>query len=454
MKRAIWVGPLLAVALLRCADEPQPALDAGSTLDRGGDLAATDRGADHLGADLGVTPDARPSDSAPPPDAMSCKPAAPAPTLQLWTKLLADLKPLTTDAARKARVAAFWTAVGQAGGVPLRDATRVAFIHQGSVSGALAVAGSFNGWKTGVDPLAAVPGTDLRGVVKQLGGARLEYKFVTSKGQWFKDPKNRHVTWDGLPKAGLGGFNSVVPAWGKVAPKGRLEWLQVTSPQLKHTRDVFVYLPPIHDHDRCARLPLLFVNDGNESITRSRFDQVAGATFAAKKARPAVLAFVALASQLDRMSEYSCESSSKGPLYANFLCDTLAPLLDKRYQTLAKASSRGIIGASMGGLASYSAVFWRSDCMQLAGAQSGSFWYAGETMIKRVQAKSPKAKLLRAYLDNGTDNRASTIKLRDALKAKGYPVHHWENLKQAHTWGAWYDRFDEALIYLLPPTSP
>ncbi len=451
---------LLTFCLAGCGEENSPAPDAGRP-----DLQAAELGPDagpgdgpqadsnrpDATADAKTADAAASPDSAPKPDAkQSCKPPATVATLQLFTKLQADLKTLTASAARKARVAAFFTAVDVAGGVPVRDKTTVAFVVQAVVPGPLSVAGSFNGWKKGADVMTKVAGTDLYYLVKKLGAGRHEYKYVDGKGAWHKDPNNRHVAWDGIAVAGLGKFNSVIPPWGVVQTKGRLEWLRVKSPQLSNTRDVFVYLPAAHDEDTCKRFPVLLVNDGNESIARSQLDQVAAATFAAKKASPAVLVFVALASQNHRMSEYSCATSSKGPKYTSFLCDTLLKLVDKRYRTKATVASRGIIGASLGGLISFAAQHWRSDCIGMAGAQSGSFWFDNESMIKRVKAAT-KLKLSRAYLDNGKDNRQSTLDMRDALKAKKVPTHHWENVKQGHTWGAWKDRFDEALAYLLPP---
>ena len=410
----------------------------------GGPLDST-RPPDSVTPDAGSLPDGQPA-----PDAKSCAPPPPVANLSLFTQLKADLQTLTGATARQARVAAFFSAVEAAGGVPVRDKTTVAFVVQATAPGPLSVAGGFNSWKQGVDVMAKFPDTNMYYLEKKLGAGRQEYKYVDGKGTWHQDPNCRHVAWDGIPVAGLGKFNSVIPAWGQVAAKGRLEWLQVASPQLSHTRDVFVYLPAAHDQDTCKRWPVLYVNDGNESIARSQLDQVAASTFAAKKSSPAILVFVALASQNDRMSEYSCSTGSKGPKYANFLCDTLVKLVDKRYRTRATVASRGIIGASMGGLISFAAALWRSDCFGLAGSQSGSFWFDSDAMIKRVKS-APKIKLLRAYLDNGTDNRQCTLDMRDALKAQKVPTHHWEDLKQEHTWSAWKDRFDEALGYMYPP---
>lgn len=385
-------------------------------------------------------------------DTQSCgPPLPPSPTLHLFTQLKSDLAAITDPAAREARINSFFGDVEKAGGVPVRDAQTVVFLYRGEVQGQLSVAGTFNGWTPGTDVMAKLPDTDLFYLEKSLGKARHEYKLVTGSSSWFKDPINEHVTWDGIDKPGVGEFNSVIPPYGGVDPDGQLRWLRVQSLQLGNTRDIFVYLPTAYEKEPCLRFPVLLVNDGNESLTRAHFDQVARDTFAASGAKPAILVFVALADQNDRLAEYSCEESGKGPAYTSFLCDTLLPLLDKRYRTLATPSSRGIVGASMGGLIAYAALFWRNDCLQTVGAQSGSFWFADETMIKRVKDSTSKLTITRAYLDNGSDNRASTLAMRDALKAEGYAVHHLEDLQHDHDWAAWKDRFDEALSYLLPP---
>jgi predicted alpha/beta superfamily hydrolase len=422
-----------AVAIAACAETP-PAIDLGRDL-HPPDLAAID-----------VLGDAKRELGVPTPDTGSCAPLPATPTLSLFTQLQTDLVTLQ-GAARQTRVDAFFAAVAL-GSYPLRDATNVVFLYRGS-STAVTVGGTFNGWSSSADALQVVAGTDLRYLVKAVGGARHEYKLVVDGKTWLRDMLSPHVTWDGIPRNGIGELNSVLPPWGAPDPKGRIEWRAVPSPQLSNTRDVFVYLPPGYDDDRCARYPLLLINDGNESLTRSHFDAVAATTFGAKKSKPAILAFVALADQNDRMSEYSCETTSQGPSYTDFLCDTLVPLLDKSFRTDG-LPSRGIIGASMGGLISYAALFWRNDCLRRVGGQSSSFWYADDMMIKRVQS-STGIKLAAAYLDNGTDNRDGTLAMRDALKAKGYNVIHVENLAQDHTWEAWADRFDEALAALYPP---
>jgi enterochelin esterase family protein len=435
--RCTHPGLLVAALATGCAAGLGPALpDLG--LEDGsasGDQRDVDGPVRDHGADL-ILPDANP-----------CSPVPPQPNLARFDKLEQEVAAATSAGDRQALVDTFWSALANEASYPLRDGATVLFLHKGT---AVALSGTFNGWKAD-EMLVQLADTDLYFRKQSIPAGAAQYKFIDG-ANWFSDPLNKHVAWDGIETGGLGAFNSVAPDVSAPSAGGRLEWTRVASPQFGHTRDVFVYLPESYDLDTCRRYPTLYVHDGNESITRSHFDQVAGQVFQAKQAAEAILVFVALASQNDRIDEYSCEETSKGPEYADFLCDTLVKtVIDIAYRTSGKAEERGLVGASLGGLISYAALFWRNDCFQLAASQSGSFWYAENMMVKRVQATTPNVALTRAYLDNGQDNRESTLAMAQALKDKGYPVYHWEKLEQGHTWDAWQDRFDEVLSYLFPP---
>ena len=131
--------------------------------------------------------DLPPSDSTA-PDSKSCVPAAPVPTLQLFSQLKQDLGGLS-GAARQARVDQFLTAVSASGMFPVRDAQTVILFFVGAPTGALSVAGTFNNWTAGQDKLSLFYDTNLHYLELKLGATRHEYKFVDDSG-WFQDPRN------------------------------------------------------------------------------------------------------------------------------------------------------------------------------------------------------------------------------------------------------------------------
>lgn len=393
------------------------------------------------------------------PDAKSCEPAAPVPNLHLFTALEADLQALSGAAARRERIDTFFADVKASGDFPVRDASTVVFLYRGAPAAPVSVVGTFNGWSNSADPMQQFPESDLYYLEKTLGSGRQEYRFAEGEASQLRDQLNKHVVWDGVQASGWGSFNSVIPPYDGVDPDGELHVYQVASPQLDNSREVYVLLPVDYLQESCRSYPVLFVNDGNDSLTQGEFDKVATTTFAAKQARPAILVFVSLPSPLlsVREAEYSCETASQGPSYADFLCDTLAPLIDASYRTIGTADARGIIGFSMGGLISYAAAFWRNDCFHLVGAQSGAFWFPKDSdgnstnmMVDRVLTM-PTQTIKQAYLDNGVDNSDSTLLMEAALTSKGYPVYYWENVLHGHNFGACKDRFDEALSTLFPP---
>ncbi|MCA9667673.1 MAG: alpha/beta hydrolase [Myxococcales bacterium] len=439
-----FVLVLLLLLLPGCSDSTPSGADAavGSDAthgDAGSGDAPAPPDADAAAGDDGAASDGGGADSVDP-----CAPRAPTPTRARFAALVAAVNGAADAAARQAKVDAFLAALGD--DYPLRDAKGVVIVSDVAQS---AVAGSFNNWTP--TAMTRLSDTTLFYAELDIGAAEASYKLVQGS-EWSRDARNRHVTWDGIPRAGVGAFNSVVPAFGASgagSAKGRLEVRRVESTALANTRDVFVYLPPGYDAERCTRYPLLLVNDGNESLTRSHFDQVTDATLAAKRAEPLVIAFVALADQNDRLAEYGTVPSSRGAAYVDFLCDTLVPALETRYQLSSDRTARAAIGASLGGLSALNALVSRNDCLSRAGSQSGSFWYEDEALIKRAQS-GPLLAVDKIYLDNGSDNRDSTIKMRDVLVARGYSVVHREDLGQGHTWDAWADRFDEALEQLFP----
>ncbi len=97
--------------------------------------------------------------------------------------------------------------IGQGGGAagpePVEGGTRFS-LYLPKVQ-RVAIAGDFNGWSPGADPLFDREGTGLWTVVLPLGPGRYEYKYVVDGERWLPDPGNPE-----REKDGFGGYNSVV----------------------------------------------------------------------------------------------------------------------------------------------------------------------------------------------------------------------------------------------------
>jgi enterochelin esterase family protein len=262
----------------------------------------------------------------------------------------------------------------------------------------------------------------------------------------------RNVVWDGIDHGAPGFFNAIANARDGDTTKSRIvRHHDVHATMLGDDRDVFVYLPPHYDDGSCAPLPQIVFHDGNESLTRGDFAGVADTT-----SNEAVLVFVALSNQNVRMNEYTFGTSGAlGDQYGDFLVNDLEPLIAKDYRVCGNPGSRGIAGASLGGLISTYLAFQRSDVWGFVGSQSGSYFWDSNAMITR--ASQDPVVPVRFYLDTGcpdaNDNCTVVQQERDALKAKGYDVVYAEDDTAMHDWPYWAARLPKLLADFPGPAA-
>ena len=344
------------------------------------------------------------------------------------------------------------------GKYPLRQRGETLFVAAHPGGPAPRVAGSFTGWATGPLLMTAVPGTDLYYLpVKVDPGVRHQYKLVSADGsRWWTDPMNGNIAWDAIPRAGVGEFNSVLLVVDKTDLESRLWRVRgFESKKLGNSRDLYVLLPAGYHGEQTRRYPVLYVNDGNESITRSHFDQIAGRTIAAGSCAPLILVFIPLANQKQRTAEYTFgDPGSLGEGYRDFVAQEVVPFVDRKWRTMTDPGSRGVAGASLGGLISYFIAHkWHSLFGRVAG-QSSSFWW-GQSALIYLYKSSPK-RSGRYYMDSGypKDNSDVTREMAAVMKTKGYTYKHIEKPGAVHDWADWARRFPGLLSYLWPPKGP
>ncbi|HZF69181.1 MAG TPA: alpha/beta hydrolase-fold protein [Gemmatirosa sp.] len=249
----------------------------------------------------------------------------------------------------------------------------------------------------------------------------------------------------------------------------------VHSPELHNHRDVFVYLPPSYmaPEARGTRWPVLYMHDGQNLFDPELSFSGAWRVDLAMQtaARVGFECIVVGVSNLGgaRLDEYSAwfdESVGGGgaaDLYVDFLLNTLKPMVDAQFRTRPEREATGVLGSSMGGLASLYAFFREPHAFGFCGAMSPAIWYARKAVLPFVEAAIPPTG--RLWLDVGTGEGVRTVAnvrlLRELLHAKGFVEPHGGEpggphlLRTvvapgaAHTEAAWGRRLKKAIPWLL-----
>ena len=354
------------------------------------------------------------------------------------------------DSAAKSKIVDALLACVPAEGAPLLEQGtkdgfgRAIFLFRGAAN-FVALAGDMNGW-TPNEAFTPVRGTNLFYLSHEYEmDARLDYKFVVNDKDWVFDALN--------PRRIAGGFgaNSYF-AMPEYAPPPELE----PGPSLRHgTIEDFSFASRIMDNERTAKIYLppgyagskeryktLYVHDGIDYLRLAKINEIVDAMIQKNEIPPILMVMVP---PVARDKEYSADAD-----FARAFATELVPAIDAKYRTRTDAQSRGVMGASLGGLISiyltgqYPQVF--ANC---AGQSSAVF--ADSDLAKLIAA--PKSDV-RFHLDVGTyetsiskrDLLTGNRRLRDFLQTGGYALEYRE-VHEGHSWGNWPARIPEALRY-------
>jgi enterochelin esterase-like enzyme len=300
-------------------------------------------------------------------------------------------------------------------------------------------------WIFGLDSAQAfvhVDGTDVWVLGLDLPeGSRVEYKLEIVRGperRLIQDPLNQSRANDPF------GSNSVVHAAGYAVPdwtlpdplarQGSLERLSIASDVLGGPRPVTVYLPA--RFRRTRRYPLLVVHDGEDYLKYSNLETVLDNLIHRLETQAMI---VALIQSPDRMREYVNDAA-----HADFLV-------------------RGLVGASLGAVASLAAAWRHPGFFQHLLLQSGSFVFTDIGEHGRGPAFDPVVKFMNEFRrDPGRPAEQVFVScgmyesliyynrsLVPLLQATGMSVRYSE-ARDGHNWENWRDRLREGLSWLFP----
>jgi enterochelin esterase-like enzyme len=338
-------------------------------------------------------------------------------------------------------------------GTPLIDGAKVHFVYYDPAAVNVAVAGEFNEWARNNDavPMQRLGDTGLFFHTLIVPGAtRLEYKFLVD-GEWKIDPLCQQKVDNGIGGENtffvVGDFHDP-PELERVAEAahGRVEEFEFESERLRNKRGVYVYLPAAYDHDRDARFPSFYVHDGGEYLERARMSNVLDNLIHAQQIAPIVVVMI---DPVNRMREYAADAA-----YRDFLCDEFIPAIEDRYRTISHRDSRGVMGASLGGLISTYLALSRPQLFSKVAGQSSALHYQEDKLVSLLDAAADTT--IRFYLDVGTyEPRFIPAHERfvAVLRQKRWPCFYQE-LPGGHNWTNWRAHLKDLLTYLWSKQSP
>jgi predicted alpha/beta superfamily hydrolase len=254
-------------------------------------------------------------------------------------------------------------------------------------------------------------------------------------------------------------------------PFGRIHEHALPTDAVPHTRTVDgvtgrgfqVYAPRGYDDQTDRRYPVLYMHDGQNCFEAGgpygswQAEQVAHDLIQRGVLREIII--VAVDNSSERFAEYVPEFGNSivtNDDYNRFLVDELKPWIDANYRTLTGPADTGVIGSSLGGVASLVLGLEHGDTFGLVGAMSPSLW-AGGTDARVANGELPDS--VRLYLDAGdvNDGGAATAALRDSLLAQGRILHDdlffQIGYGHGHNEAAWRARLPDFLAYQFPVTG-
>lgn len=182
-----------------------------------------------------------------------------------------------------------------------------------------------------------------------------------------------------------------------------------------------VFLPPGYYENTLKKHPVLYMHDGQNLFFKK--EAFLGNTWKADEVISMLDKMNAIEQVIvvgihpnDRMSEYTLPGYED---YGRFLVETLKPLIDTKYRTLAGPTNNAVMGSSLGGVVSFYVGWQWPEVFSKVACLSSTFTFR-DNLLERVSAE-PKRRI-QIYLDSGWpgDNYEATRSMRDRLIWKGY----------------------------------
>ncbi len=342
---------------------------------------------------------------------------------------------------------------------PLIEPGRVTFVYRGQAEEVY-----LRRWIAGLNTaqaLESLEGSDLWALTMELPEkSRFEYKFeLVAQGerQLVLDDLNGVLAHDPF------GANSVCQGYGYERPgwtlhdpdarSGTLETLKFASNTFQDTRELEIYLPARFRRSRAY--PLLVVHDGLDYLRYADLKNVLD-NLIHRLEIPAMI--VVLTQSPNRLVEYTGNEQ-----HARFLSEDLLSEVAAKFPLLDDRNARGLVGASLGGVAALHAASRYPRTYGQLLLQSGSFAFSDPGHHKKGPIFDPVVRFVNEYRNDPFaiaekiymscgmyesliyENRSLVPLLQD----QGMQI-FFEEARDAHNWENWRDRLRQGLTWLFP----
>lgn len=257
------------------------------------------------------------------------------------------------------------------------------------------------------------------------------------------------------------------------------EHKKVSSDFLSMPHNVTVYLPPGYNDDANTnkRYPVLYAHDGQNLFHKKaafggnewRLDENAEALMAEGLLPPIII--VGIHNNAKRIDEYTpthikagqnkyLKNGGGGELrqYARFIVEKLKPFIDRTYRSKRGRANTGVMGSSLGGIASLYILGWHPETFSRAACISPSFWWDSQTVFRDLD-KLQFPPDVRIYLDGGwkegadessmiTYMRTVYEKLQERKLGDFSNLLYYEDPDGIHSESAWAKRGRWPLLFL------
>jgi enterochelin esterase-like enzyme len=219
--------------------------------------------------------------------------------------------------------------------------------------------------------------------------------------------------------------HEVYPAFHSVEEGKVLDVITLDSKILSRQHNLRIYLPAGYDENTCRTFPVMYMQDGRNLF----FPQEAfmGHDWGVKDKLVLLNGMNAVAQMIivgifsaDRMQEYTSPGYEK---YGRSLVEEIKPYIDSHFRTRQGPRFTGVMGSSLGGVASFYMGWQWPEVFGNVGCLSSTFSHK-DNLLERVLHEDRRQ--VRFYLDSGWpgDNYEVGLAMAVALAERGYRYGH------------------------------